>query len=67
MSESTDLIATAKKVDVMYQMRIQKERFGDRLDDYEKAKEVHNQSICDGCFARYSLRCTLCQESMRLT
>ena len=48
-SESTDLIATAKKVDVMYQTRIQKERFGDRLDDYEKAKGkfIINQSVMD--------------------
>jgi len=48
-SESTDLIATAKKVDVMYQTRIQKERFGDRLDDYEKAKGKYiiDQSVMD--------------------
>ena len=48
-TESTDLIATAKKVDVLYQTRIQKERFGDRLDDYEKAKGKYivDQSVMD--------------------
>ena len=48
-TESTDLIDVAKKVDVMYQTRIQKERFGDRLDDYEKAKGKYiiDQSVMD--------------------
>ena len=33
----------------MYQTRIQKERFGDRLDDYEKAKGKYiiDQSVMD--------------------
>jgi len=36
--ESTDLLSVAAEVDVLYQTRIQKERFGDRLDDYAAAK-----------------------------
>lgn len=37
-SEESDLTAVAAKVDVIYQTRIQKERFGDRAADYEKAR-----------------------------
>lgn len=40
-SEQTDLLKVAPKVDVIYQTRIQKERFGERLDDYEKAKDKY--------------------------
>lgn len=36
-SEETDLVEVAGKVDVIYQTRIQKERFGDRIEDYEEA------------------------------
>lgn len=36
--EVDDLAAVAADVDVLYQTRIQKERFQDRPDDYEKAK-----------------------------
>jgi aspartate carbamoyltransferase catalytic subunit len=36
--EVEDLKAVASDVDVLYQTRIQKERFQDRPDDYEKAK-----------------------------
>lgn len=36
--ESQDLEKVAKDVDVIYQTRIQKERFGDRIADYEKAR-----------------------------
>ncbi len=36
--EESDLKAVAPKVDVIYQTRIQKERFGDRTEDYEKAR-----------------------------
>ena len=36
--EAEDLIAVAREVDVVYQTRIQKERFGDRIEDYEKAR-----------------------------
>lgn len=36
--ESTDLISVASEVDVLYQTRIQKERFGDRIDDYNAAR-----------------------------
>ena len=35
--EAEDLIAVSREVDVVYQTRIQKERFGDRIEDYEKA------------------------------
>jgi aspartate carbamoyltransferase catalytic subunit len=37
-SESDDLLAVAARVDVLYQTRIQKERFVDRPQDYEKAR-----------------------------
>jgi aspartate carbamoyltransferase catalytic subunit len=36
--EADDLIAVAREVDVVYQTRIQKERFGDRTEDYEQAR-----------------------------
>lgn len=36
--EAEDLIAVAREVDVVYQTRIQKERFGDRIEDYEQAR-----------------------------
>merc|ERR1711959_369099 len=36
--EADDLGDVAKKVDVLYQTRIQKERYGDRPEDYEKAQ-----------------------------
>ena len=36
--EEEDLLAVASKVDVVYQTRIQKERFGDRIADYEQAR-----------------------------
>ena len=39
--EETDLKAVASEVDVIYQTRIQKERFGDRIEDYEKASGVY--------------------------
>lgn len=35
--ESSDLMEVASKCDVVYQTRIQRERFGDRLDLYEAA------------------------------
>ena len=37
-SESSDLASVASRVDVLYQTRIQKERFRDRPQDYESAK-----------------------------
>jgi len=37
-SEETDLVEVAGKVDVIYQTRIQKERFGDRINEYEEAR-----------------------------
>ncbi|KAK4804500.1 hypothetical protein SAY86_004317 [Trapa natans] len=36
--ESSDLIEVASKCDVVYQTRIQKERFGERIDLYEEAR-----------------------------
>ncbi|KAI4332037.1 hypothetical protein L6164_016978 [Bauhinia variegata] len=36
--ESTDLMEVASKCDVVYQTRIQKERFGERIDLYEEAR-----------------------------
>jgi len=39
--EETDLAAIAAEVDVVYQTRIQKERFGDRAEDYDAARGVY--------------------------
>lgn len=36
--EVSDLADVASEVDVIYQTRIQRERFGDRVGDYEKAR-----------------------------
>ncbi len=36
--EESDLLKVAREVDVLYQTRIQRERFGDRTEDYEKAR-----------------------------
>lgn len=36
--ESSDLLEVASKCDVIYQTRIQKERFGERIDLYEAAR-----------------------------
>ncbi len=43
--EETDLNKVLPQVDVVYQTRIQKERFGDRLADYEACRGVY---ILDG-------------------
>ncbi|MGA1195750.1 MAG: aspartate carbamoyltransferase [Candidatus Latescibacterota bacterium] len=43
--EENDLLKVAGEVDVIYQTRIQKERFGDRIEDYEKARGKY---IIDG-------------------
>ena len=45
--EESDLRKVASKVDVIYQTRIQRERFGERIEDYEKAhgKYVIDKSI----------------------
>jgi len=40
-TEESDLRAIAPEVDVLYQTRIQKERFGDRTEDYLAAKGVY--------------------------
>jgi aspartate carbamoyltransferase catalytic subunit len=39
--EETDLRAIAPEIDVLYQTRIQKERFGDRAEDYQAAQGVY--------------------------
>jgi aspartate carbamoyltransferase catalytic subunit len=39
--EREDLRAVAPQVDVIYQTRIQKERFGDRQEDYRRAQGVY--------------------------
>ncbi len=36
--EADDLMAVARTVDVVYMTRIQQERFGDRIEDYEAAR-----------------------------
>lgn len=47
--EASDLKEVAASVDVLYQTRIQRERFGDRTEDYEKArgKYIIDPSIMD--------------------
>jgi aspartate carbamoyltransferase catalytic subunit len=40
-AEETDLEKVLPQVDVVYQTRIQKERFGDRIADYEKCRGVY--------------------------
>ena len=47
--EENDLMKVAGEVDVIYQTRIQKERFGDRIEDYEKArgKYIIDQKVMD--------------------
>lgn len=36
--EQEDLLEVARNVDIIYQTRIQRERFGDRIEDYESAR-----------------------------
>ena len=47
--EVDDLYAVASKVDVIYQTRIQRERFGDRIAEYEQArgKYIIDRSVMD--------------------
>ncbi len=47
--EETDLNAVLPNVDVVYQTRVQKERFGDRIQDYEKCRGLYilDQSSLD--------------------
>lgn len=47
--ESTDLAHVAANVDVIYQTRIQRERFGDRVQDYQQAqgKYIIDKHILD--------------------
>jgi len=40
-TEETDLDKVLPEVDVVYQTRIQKERFGDRIADYEQCRGVY--------------------------
>ena len=39
--EESDLAKVLPKADVVYQTRIQKERFGDRIADYQKVQGVY--------------------------
>lgn len=45
--ECADLVEVASECDVVYQTRIQKERFGEKIDLYEKArgKYIVNQNM----------------------
>lgn len=54
--EVDDLVAVAREVDVIYQTRIQKERFGDRAADYEAARGqyVIDRSILD-CMKEHAI------------
>ena len=54
--EVDDLYSVAPKVDVIYQTRIQQERFGDRIGDYEQAKGKYiiDQSVMD-CMQEHSV------------
>lgn len=47
--EEANLMKVVREVDVVYQTRIQRERFGDRIEDYEKArgKYIINQEVMD--------------------
>lgn len=47
--EADDLYAVAAEVDVIYQTRIQRERFGDRAEDYEQARGhyIIDRSVLD--------------------
>ena len=47
--ESADLAAVAGQVDVIYQTRIQRERFGDRVQEYQQARGryIVDRSILD--------------------
>ncbi|KAL6544498.1 Aspartate carbamoyltransferase 1, chloroplastic [Orobanche minor] len=47
--ESVDLMDVASKCDVVYQTRIQRERFGERIDLYEEArgKYIVNRDVLD--------------------
>jgi len=38
-TETDDFVSAAREADVIYQTRVQKEWFGDRVDEYEKAKK----------------------------
>lgn len=40
-TETDDFISAARESDVIYQTRVQKEWFGDRIDEYEKAKNKY--------------------------
>ncbi|RWV84177.1 hypothetical protein GW17_00054128, partial [Ensete ventricosum] len=43
--ESSDLLEVASKCDVVYQTRIQKERFGERIDLYEAARAEREKEM----------------------
>lgn len=54
--ETEDLYAVASQVDVIYQTRIQRERFGDRTGDYEQArgKYIIDRSILN-CMREHAI------------
>ena len=54
--ESADLAEVASKVDVIYQTRIQRERFGDRVQDYQQARGEYiiDRRILD-CMASHAI------------
>lgn len=54
--EQEDLYAVVPLVDVIYQTRIQKERFGDRIADYEQAKGryIIDRSVLD-CMKEHAI------------
>ena len=47
--ESADLMEVASKCNVVYQTRVQKERFGEKIELYEEArgKYIVNQDVLD--------------------
>lgn len=54
--ESADLMEVASECDVVYQTRIQKERFGERIDLYEEArgKYIINKDVL-GAMKKHSI------------
>lgn len=44
-TETDDFISVAREADVIYQTRVQKEWFGDRVDEYEKAKNEYRINL----------------------
>lgn len=51
------LVQVAADVDVLYQTRIQKERFQDRPEDYEKAKGGLSNELAKGGLGQLQILC----------